>query len=274
MFWKGERSYPEKQPLSGFSGYVIRNRATLFLNYILFEKAKEYGSTLLAGDEFPKSLIAIPILGTNQVLGSLSIQNYEREYAFTENDLQFLSTLSASMGIAIQNAKLFDESQNLLKETSQRATELSIINSLLTGLDTRFDIQTIYENAGNKIQEIFDAQTVVLVIYDKNTNLTHYPYIFEKGERLYQSPLPLDEDGGGFSGKVIRTKEAIVVNRNFEEISNQVNSHFLGEDPEPVEVKSGVWVPLIVSNEVRGVISLQNLEHEDAFSEADVHLLT
>lgn len=274
MFWKGERSYPEKQPLSGFSGYVIRNRATLFINDNLIEKAKEYGSTLLAGDEFPKSLIAIPILGTNQVLGSLSIQNYEREYAFTENDLQFLSTLSASMGIAIQNAKLFDESQNLLKETSQRATELSIINSLLTGLDTRFDIQTIYENAGNKIQEIFDAQTVVLVIYDKNTNLTHYPYIFEKGERLYQSPLPLDEDGGGFSGKVIRTKEAIVVNRNFEEISNQVNSHFLGEDPEPVEVKSGVWVPLIVSNEVRGVISLQNLEHEDAFSEADVHLLT
>src|SRR5690606_909707 len=102
----------------------------------------------------------------------------------------------------------------------------------------------------------------------------HYPYIFEKGERLYQSPLPLDEDGGGFSGKVIRTKEAIVVNRNFEEISNQVNSHFLGEDPEPVEVKSGVCVPLIVSNEVRGDISLQNLVHAYALSEADFHLLT
>src|SRR5690606_14554718 len=47
MFWKGERSYPEKQPLSGFSGYVIRNRATLFINDNLIEKAKEYDSTLL-----------------------------------------------------------------------------------------------------------------------------------------------------------------------------------------------------------------------------------
>lgn len=274
LFWKGERIYPEKQALSGFSGYVIKNRATLFINEKVNEKVKEYGSTLLAGDEFPKSLIAIPILGTDQVLGSLSIQNFEQEFAFTENDLQLLSTLSASMGIAIQNANLFDESKNLLRETSQRAIELSIINSMLTDLDTQLDIQMIYEGAGNKIREIFDAQTVVLVIYDKNTNMTHYPYIIEKGERLYQSPLLLDENSGGFSGHVIRTKETIVVNRNFEEVSNRFNSRLLGDEHEVVEVKAGVWVPLTVGNEVRGVISLQNLEHEDAFSDADVSFLT
>ncbi|MBX3037271.1 MAG: GAF domain-containing protein [Anaerolineales bacterium] len=273
MFWKGERIYPEKQPLSGFSGYVIKNRATLFINENLGERAQEYGSTLLVGDEFPKSLIAIPILGTNQVLGSLSIQNYEHEHAFTENDVQLLSTLSASMGIAIQNAKLFDESQNLLQEASQRATELSIINDMLSGLDPKLDIQSIYDSVGNRIQEIFDAQTVVLAIYDKRNNMTYYPYIIENGERLYQEPLPLNDESGGFSGHVIRTGETLVVNRDFEEMSNKFNSRLLGEDAEEVEVKSGVWVPMQVANEVRGVISLQNLEHEDAFSESDVRLL-
>jgi signal transduction histidine kinase/DNA-binding response OmpR family regulator len=274
MFWKGERVYPEKQSLSGFSGYVIHNRATLFINEKLHEKAHKYGSTLLAGDEFPKSLIAIPILGTNQVLGSLSIQNYEREFAFTENDVQLLSTLSASMGIAIQNAKLFDESQNLLDEASQRASELTIINNIISGLDPKLDIQMIYDSVGTQIQKVFDAQTVVLIIYDKRNNLSYYPYIFEKGERLYQDPLPVSDENGGFSGKVIRTGEAIVVNRDFEKISNQLNSRLLGKNAEEVEVKSGVWVPMQVANEVRGVISLQNLEHEDAFSESDVRLLT
>lgn len=274
MFWKGKRVYPEKQTLSGFSGYVIRNRTTLFINENLLEKAQEYGSTLLAGDEFPKSLIAIPILGTDQVLGSLSIQNYEQEHAFSENDLRLLSTLSASMGIAIQNAKLFDESQNLLREASQRATELSIINEMLSGLDPKLDIQSIYDNVGNRIQEIFDAQTVVLTIYDKRNNLSYYPYIIENGVRLRQAPLPLEENSGGFSGHVIRTGETLVVNRNFEEMSNKFHSRLLGEEAEEVEVKSGVWVPMQVANEVRGVISLQNLEHEDAFSESDVRLLT
>lgn len=276
MYWKGGRVYPEKQPLSGFSGYVIRNRETLFINERVDEAAQKFGSTLLAGDAFPKSLIAIPILAGDQVLGSLSIQNFEREHAFQEDDLRLLSTLAGSMGISIQNAKLFDETQNLLAETRQRAEELSLINSILTGMDTKMDIQSIYDKTGDQIHEIFDAQTVVLAIYDKRTNLTHYPYIIENGQRLRQDPLPLSDDGGGFSGHVIRTRQPIMVNRNFEEYSRRFNSTSLGvENEEEAEVvKSGLWVPMMIGDEVRGVISLQNLEREDAFAESDLRLVT
>lgn len=273
MYWMGQRVYPEKQPLSGFSGYVIRNREVIFINENVDEMAVKYGSTLLAGDSFPKAMIAVPILAGNQVLGSLSIQNFEREHTFNENDVRLLSTLSASMGIAIQNARLFDESQNLLEETRQRAEELSLINSILTGMDTKMDIQSIYDKTGDKIREIFDAQTVVLAIYDKRTNLTHYPYIIENGERLYQDPLPLR----GFSGHVIQLRQPMLVNRDFDEYSRKFQSQNLGVDvpeDEGVVVKSGLWVPMMIGEEVKGVISLQNLEREDAFDEADVNLLT
>ena len=275
MYWKGERIYPEKQALSGFSGYVIRKRETLFINEKVDEMAHKYGSTLLAGDSFPKSLIALPILVGDQVLGSLSIQNFERERAFQENDLRLLSTLTASMGISLQNAKLFDESQSLLEETRQRAEELSLINNILTGLDTKMDIQAVYDTTGDKIRDIFDAQIVVLSIYDQESKLTFYPYIIENGERLYQDPLPLREDGGGFGGHVIRTGQPILVNRDFEEHSRKYNSLNLGANADnDVVVRSGLWVPMTIGDEVRGVISLQNLEREDAFSESDVRLLT
>ncbi len=277
MYWKGERVYPEKQPLSGFSGYVIRNRATLFINENVESKAKEYGSTLLAGDSFPKSLIALPILAGDQIYGSLSIQNFEREHAFQENDVRLLSTLAAGMGISIQNAKLFDESQILLEETRQRAEEVTLINRILTGFDTKMDIQAIYDRTGDKIREIFDAQTVVLAIYDKATNMTSYPYIIENGQRLYQEPLSLQDGKGGFSGQVIRTGETILVNRDFEEASRKYQSINLGvedDEADDVVVRAGLWVPMMIGDEVKGVISLQNLEREDAFSESDVRLLT
>jgi signal transduction histidine kinase/CheY-like chemotaxis protein/nitrate/nitrite-specific signal transduction histidine kinase len=275
MYWKGERIYPEKQPLSGFSGYVIRNRETLYINENLHEVAQKYGSTLLAGDSFPKSLIAMPILAGNEVYGSISIQNLEQENAFQENDVRLLSTLTASMGIAIQNAKLFDETQNLLEETRQRADELSLINSILAGLDTKMDIQSVYDRTGDQIRDIFDAQTVVLMIYEKRTNLMHYPYIIENGERLYQDPMPLLENGSGFSGQVLRTRQTILVNRNVEEYSRRFQSANLGidKDNDAVVVKSGLWVPMMIGDEVKGVISLQNLEHEDAFNGGDVRLL-
>lgn len=277
MYWHGERIYPENQPLSGFSGYVIRNRTTLFINENVDAKAREYGSTLLAGSSFPKSLIVLPILAGDQVYGSLSIQNFEREHAFQENDVRLLSTLAASMGISIQNAKLFDESQNLLKETQQRAEEVTLINRILTGFDTKMDIQTIYDRTGDKIRDIFDAQTVVLAIHDKKTSMTSYPYIIENGKRLYQEPLPLQEGRGGFSGHVIRTGQPVLVNRDFEEASRKFQSINLGVDEDEedaVIVRAGLWVPMMIGDEVKGVISLQNLEREDAFSESDVRLLT
>ena len=275
MYWKGERLAPEKQPLSGFSGYVIRNRETLFINKDVAEMAHQYGSTLLAGDSFPKSLIALPIMAGDTVFGSLSIQNFEHEMAFQEVDLRLLSTLAAGMGISIQNARLFDETQTLLQVTRQRAEELSLINQILTGLDAKLDIQSVYDKTGDMIHEIFDAQVVVLSIYDQKKKLTYYPYIIEKGERLYQDPLPLREDGGGFGGHVIRTRQPILVNRNFEEYSRQFQSNNLGENADDtVVVHSGLWVPMMVGEEARGVISLQNLEKEDAFSESDVRLLT
>ncbi len=219
--------------------------------------------TVAVGNE---RLMVAPLLSGDKVNGMMAVWR-EGGDPFIQADLDFLKQLSLQAAIAIQNANLFDEIE-------KRASELSIINNMLSGLDPKLEIQSIYDNVGSRIREIFDAQTVVLVIYDKNTNMTHYPYIIENGERLVQSPLPLEEGQGGFSGHVIRTGQAIVVNRDFEEYSNKFNSILLGQNPGDVDVKSGVWVPMLVGNEVKGVISLQNLEREDAFSGSDVRLLT
>jgi len=43
---------------------------------------------------------------------------------------------------------------------------------------------------GNKNSGNFEAQTVVLTIYDKKRGLTLYPYIIENGKKLQQSRCP------------------------------------------------------------------------------------
>jgi GAF domain-containing protein/CheY-like chemotaxis protein len=280
----GKRLHQEPLPYSaeggGFSGHVIRTRKSLMVNYDFQEQSKKYNSFLLGedpGEVVVKSGVWVPLVKGDEVIGVISLQNLEREYAFQESDLQLLETLANSMSVALMNARLFDETQRLFQAEQQRAAELEAINTMLAGLDSRQDIQSMYDMVGDKIRDIFDAQTVVLVIYDKKSNLTLYPYIIENGERLFQDPIPLPEDGtgGGFSGHVLRTREPLVVNTDFMEYSRRFQSQTLGVEPDADEVivMSGVWVPLLVGDEVTGVISLQNLEHENAFSEADVRLL-
>ncbi|MBL0345872.1 GAF domain-containing protein [Candidatus Villigracilis affinis] len=216
--------------------------------------------------ETEERLMVAPLLTGDKVGGMMAVWRNGGN-PFVEVDLDFLKRLSMQAAIAIQNASLFDF-------INKRANELSIINNMISGLDPKLDIQTIYDDVGSQIQKIFDAQTVVLTMYDKATNITHFPYIIENGERFYQEPLVLKDGMGGFSGHVIRTGKPIIANRNFEELSQKYNSVLLGANPGDVVVRSGMWIPMMVANEVRGVVSLQNLEHEEAFSEADVRLLT
>ena len=74
--------------------------------------------------------------------------------------------------MALENARLFDETKRLLAETDERAAELAIINSVQEGLAQNLDMQAMYDLVGDKIQEIFDAQVVDIGIIDNDAG-TH-----------------------------------------------------------------------------------------------------
>src|SRR5260221_9967487 len=100
----------------------------------------------------------MPIIVNEKVLGVVAIASYKQN-AFSENDLRLLQTLSANMGVAIENARLFEAEQ-------ERVAELAIINSVQEGLASKLDIQEIYNLVGDKISEIFKADTTYIHSYD------------------------------------------------------------------------------------------------------------
>src|SRR5204862_4315520 len=113
------------------------------------------GIKTVAGTDQSHSTVAVPILGSDRVLGFIAMEDYERENAFREAEVRLPTTVAASMGVALENARLFDETQRLLKETEQRAAELAIINSIQQGLAAELDFQAIVNLVGDKLREVF-----------------------------------------------------------------------------------------------------------------------
>ena len=109
------------------------------------------------------------------------------------------------MSVALENARLFDETQRLFKESEQRAAELAIINSVQQALAAELNMQGIYDAVGDKIREIFNQADMGIRIYDPQTNLIHYPYAYEKGKRIAIESHPLGDKG--FAAHVMRTRE-------------------------------------------------------------------
>ncbi|HRK89313.1 MAG TPA: GAF domain-containing protein, partial [Anaerolineales bacterium] len=177
------------------------------------------GSEVIPGTDLSKSLVAVPIISSDRVLGSLQLENYERENAYGESEVRLLTTIAASLGTALENARLFDETQRLLKITEERNAELAIINSVQAALAAELNIQGIYDAVGDKIREIFHNADVGIRIYDPQTTLMHYPYTYEFGERVSIPSRPHQDIG--FGGHVIRTRETLVINENVDEESQK-----------------------------------------------------
>ncbi len=165
------------------------------------------------------------IVGGDRHWGESSLQNVDRENAFSESDVRLLQTLANSMSVALENARLFDETQRLLKETEQRNAELAIINSVQAALAAELNIQGIYEAVGDKIREIFHGTDMDIRIYDPKTNLVYYPYMYEGGKRLTLDPSPLGDRGS--EAHVIRTRETLVINENMEQELQKYGSYTL-----------------------------------------------
>ena len=82
------------------------------------------------------------------------------------------------MNTAIQNARLFDETQRLLKGTEQRAAELQIINNIGQTLTEELDLNTMIEHVGNKLREAFKVGNIRIAVVDEKTGLLpHRMYI-------------------------------------------------------------------------------------------------
>ena len=195
------------------------------------------------------------------------LENYERENAFGETEVRLLSTVAASMGVALENARLFDETQRLLKETEQRAAELSVINSIQEGMAAELDFQAIIDLVGDKLREVFHTGDMGIRWYDAKADLIHYLYDYQRGIRLHHPPAP--PTPGGIWSRLVKTRQPLVRNTLAED-SATPGQVLAGHEVS----KSSIYVPILGGDRVLGAINLWDLAREHAFGEAEVRLLS
>jgi Signal transduction histidine kinase len=266
--------YPKKEkayPIGEFVQYFDETKEPLLINQNAQVEAPKYGIYNL---ETPSdlstisgSMLFVPLLVGTEVKGLISLQDGDHENVFSNSDMRLLTTLANSMSVALENARLFDETQRLLKETEERNAELAIINSVQQGLASKLEMQAIYDLIGDKIRDLFGAQVVIITALDRQTNLNHLKYAIERGKRISVPPLPIRER---LQLYLDETHQSLVINRDAIHVAREYGIEIVPDTDAP---KALVFVPLIVGSEVKGTISLQNLDRENAFSDSDVRLL-
>ena len=247
----------------GLSSQVIRSKRALRMGSA--QEAEARGA--ITSGQVTQSWLGVPILAGDRAIGVIGLESLEPD-VYSDGDERLLGTLASSMGVALENARLFDETKRLLTETDERAAELAIINSVQEGLAQNLDMQAMYDLVGDKIQEIFDAQVVDIGIYDIAAGTIAFPYTIERGVRFPNEPVSLS--ASGMSAQVRESRQPLLIN----DVPAWAAAHDRKTVVQGEPSLSVLLVPMIVNGEVRGRISIQNLDRVNAFSDQDVRLLS
>jgi len=275
VYLKGKRVIPDRYSLSKnmlFMRFVERmGGKPVVINTNVEKNWRKFLADSPEWAEIPKAFVMVPLLAGGELVGSITIPDYEREDAFTDLPINMLETIASNMGTAIQNVRLFDETQRLLKETEQRATELQIINNIGQTLTESGDLKSMIQRVGERIQEALKINNVAISIFDKENERVLAPYMVRNGEQItlteeifdlhsYKVMIRASARRGGVSW--------VVKGDEVEKFWHRWQGT-IGDDVP----KSVVVLPLLAGREVIGGISLADYEKEDAFTDLSLNLL-
>lgn len=250
-----------KVGLQGITGWVARTGQPALLPDV----ANDPRYVWMQGS-LTRSELTVPITVKGRILGVLDVQSQHLD-DFEPSDVELMQAIASQTGVAMENARLFSESRHLLQETEQRAHELEIINSVQQGLASKLDVQSIYDLVGDTFHKFFNAQVVMISTYDPESDSVEHRYAIERGQRVNS---PGRHPPGGFRSQIIRTGQPLLVNRNVAQEATRLVQPIL---PGTATPRSWLGVPMLDNGKVTGILSVQNVDEEDAFDEADVRLL-
>ena len=206
-----------------------------------------------------RSLLLVPLVLAGQAAAALELEHTGEPRHFSPSEIELAQTLANQAAVAIQRARLY-------AETQARVTELATINRLSLALTTQLEPEALVRMVGAQLHDIFSAPIAYIALYDSERERIDFPYWMEPDSQSALEPLVL---GQGLTSHIIRTRRALMINSDADRVTKGLGGIHSGG----LSTKSYLGVPMVVGDEVIGVLSVQSAEREWAFSDSDERLL-
>ncbi|MCS7010596.1 MAG: GAF domain-containing protein [Anaerolineales bacterium] len=241
----------------GLTSILIRTRQPLMLVEDTERRAIALGAKI--SGKPAKSWLGCPLIVSNDVIGAIIVQDTERENAFDESDLRFLTTLSAQVAGTIYNIRLVEESR-------QRALQLQTAAEIARDISATLDINEVLAKAVNLIRERFNFYHAAIFLIDPVEN---YAIVREAtgeaGAQMKRSYHKLKVGSQSIVGYVTSSGEPLVVNDTQRDATYYPN-------PLLPATRAEAAIPLKVGARVLGALDVQS-ERPFAFHEENLNVL-
>jgi len=250
--------WESRQAGEGLTEYIIRNRQPLLMQENLSAQIKELGIEMIGKTAL--SWLGVPLVIGDRVLGTMTVQSYTTPRLYDEHAQGLLTAIASQTAIALQNARLFEE-------THRRAQELEGINEVGRAITSVLDQEAVLRQVVDVTKSRFDHYFVsILLMEDDQLILQDSSTIGDSDVRLEGGKVIIDpQTDASLAAEAARTGQPVLVNDVLSD------PRYLAV-PELADTRSEVDMPMTVKGRVTGVLNVQS-DQPNAFSQTDVALL-
>ncbi|WP_228759553.1 MULTISPECIES: sensor domain-containing phosphodiesterase [Idiomarina] len=282
-----EQVIPAEVLGQGLTGYVMRTGKPFLYDIEVFGRLKERGEIRDLGSP-PVDWLGVPLRSNGQVVGAMVVQSYSEQIRYTEQDQELLLFVSQHIvnaldrvrqreymqaEIARQTAKLRQINDDLINEISvrERAEKLtSVLFAISEITNTSESMQTFYEQLYRQIGMLINNDNFFVALINQDRGVLEFPYSVDAYDGNLQRERKLAK---GMTEYVIRHAQPVFIDRaKYQQLvqAGEVEDAVSYYGTHPTQ-----WLgsPLVVEDEVIGVLSVQTYVNDITYKQDDLELL-
>jgi PAS domain S-box-containing protein len=233
-------------------------------------------------EEGLRTLVGVPLLSKDQALGGLTLAT-RRPRAFPQQELKLLTAIGQQIGVAVENARLYEQAQQELTERvraekelrqvsderARRNRELVLLNRVIAATTSRLEPQAVLEAVCRELTLAFGLPHAAAAMLPRGEERASLTVVAEFQSEEFPSALGavIPVEGNPATQYVLEHKAPLAV-ADAQHDPRMAPVHDLMRQ---VNVVSMLILPLVVRDQVVGTIGLDALERRE-FSDEEITL--
>lgn len=260
---------------------IKKNKSGLWKSILggeLFAVSDDAGN-LLFSTEFKKlgletlqSKLWVPLGMGEELVGLVTFGSKGANQPFDDADRYFLQQISAHSAVCLNTCLLYEKRQKEKEDLDKTLQNLSLLYSIGKAMNYISDLKKLLQFILGQAIEITSAEKGSLMLYEMETDRLDIRVVAGLEDDAFQEKVNNNEikcrsfkPGEGIAGRVFASAKPIVV--------NNIKEDDVFVDSDASYVRSIVCIPMVVYNDVIGVINVTNKRHGKEFTDEDVEML-
>jgi GAF domain-containing protein len=241
------------------AGRAALEHRTIHIPDVLADPEYSYGAKNV---EALRTILAVPILKGDNLLGVVAIYHLEEVRPFTDKQITLVETFADQAAIAIDNFRLLDELRQSLEQQTATADMLKLISR--STFDLKSVLNTLVESAARLC-----AADITTISREKEG---HYhvvaSYGFPPGFRDYYESMPMDQGRGSLFGRILLERKPVQI---FDVLADP--EYAMHELQKRAGFRTVLGVPLLRDGVPIGLLSV-NRTTVKPFTDKQIELVT